>query len=55
MAVQQEEIVYFIKEIGRLIEDYRNCTHDEVKYMIYKEIQLLSDVIVEIDKKKMVH
>ncbi|SFB24211.1 MULTISPECIES: hypothetical protein [unclassified Bacillus (in: firmicutes)] len=39
------EHLLFIKELGRLIEDYVNCFDSRVKSEIFKDIKLLGKAI----------
>ncbi|WP_176167358.1 hypothetical protein [Mesobacillus jeotgali] len=43
--VAVEEHLLFIKELGRLFEEYAHCKDDELKTEIYKDIQLLGEAI----------
>ncbi|WP_180953692.1 hypothetical protein [Bacillus sp. T33-2] len=40
-----EEHLIFIKELGRLFRDYRNCRDEEVKQQIIEDIHLLGRAI----------
>ncbi|MFC3883816.1 hypothetical protein ACFOU2_10005 [Bacillus songklensis] len=40
-----DEILLFIEELGRLLNDYNKCEEGTIKQEIYKDILLLSDVI----------
>ncbi|MEH7469521.1 hypothetical protein V7195_23640, partial [Priestia megaterium] len=43
--INEQETLLFIKELGRLLKDYQNCSNASVKSEIYKDIVLLSNVI----------
>lgn len=43
--VAGEEHLIFIKELGRLFNDYSECNDDKLKQEIYKDIQLLGKAI----------
>ncbi|MBU8754155.1 hypothetical protein [Priestia megaterium] len=43
--INEQETLLFIKELGRLLKDYQNCSNTSVKSEIYKDIVLLSNVI----------
>ncbi|WLR57056.1 hypothetical protein LC048_09390 [Mesobacillus subterraneus] len=40
-----EEHLLFIKELGRLFDEYTQCEDKELKIEIYKDIQLLGEAI----------
>lgn len=42
------ETLLFIKELGRLMDDYEKCDNQEAKDEIYQDILLLSDAILQI-------
>ncbi|WP_409251774.1 hypothetical protein V1502_16920 [Bacillus sp. SCS-153A] len=39
------ETLIFIKELGRLFEDYKRCPDKNIKALIEDEIQLLTEII----------
>ncbi|WP_174731704.1 hypothetical protein [Mesobacillus harenae] len=39
------EYLIFIKELGRLFEEYENCHDSELRQEIYKDIQLIGKAI----------
>ncbi|QQZ08162.1 hypothetical protein [Heyndrickxia vini] len=43
--IREEEHLLFIKELGRLFEDFNHCKCEEIRKDILKDIQLLSNVI----------
>ena len=43
--INEQETLLFIKELGRLLKDYQNCSNASVKSEIYKDIVLLSNII----------
>jgi hypothetical protein len=43
--VKDLEILMFIKELGRLLEDYKKCTDETVKAMIQDDIMFLTKII----------
>lgn len=43
--VAVEEYLIFIKELGRLFDEYLNCKDDRLKKEIHKDIQLLGKAI----------
>lgn len=43
--INAEEKLIFIKELGRLIEDYQKCYDDEYQEQIYEDIMHLISVI----------
>ncbi|MBT2639606.1 MULTISPECIES: hypothetical protein [unclassified Bacillus (in: firmicutes)] len=43
--VAVEEHLLFIKELGRLFDEYAQCENKELKNEIYKDIQLLGEAI----------
>ena len=44
-TVTNPETLFFIKELGRLINDFRNCADENLRDSIYKDIKLLCLVI----------
>ncbi|MDQ0242620.1 hypothetical protein J2S09_000156 [Bacillus fengqiuensis] len=48
MHDEYDETLLFIKELGRLMDDYEKCDDREAKDEIYKDILLLSDAILQI-------
>ncbi|WP_423406901.1 hypothetical protein AABM38_13480 [Heyndrickxia sp. MSNUG] len=40
-----EEHLIFIKELGRLFDDYSQCEDEKLKIEIYKDIQLIGEAI----------
>jgi hypothetical protein len=40
-----EENLIFIKELGRLFDEYSQCEDEKLKDEIYKDIQLLGEAI----------
>jgi hypothetical protein len=43
--VAAEEHLLFIKELGRLFDEYAHCEDSELKNEIYKDIQLIGEAI----------
>ncbi|MFC3885877.1 hypothetical protein ACFOU2_21330 [Bacillus songklensis] len=43
--LQDDEILLFIQELGRLLNDYNKCEEKAIKQEIYQDILLLSGVI----------
>ena len=43
--INEEEKLIFIKELGRLIEDYQNCYDNDFQEQIYEDIMHLISVI----------
>ncbi|MBT2756880.1 hypothetical protein J7E71_13085 [Mesobacillus foraminis] len=43
--IGQNEILLFIKELGRLINDYQACMELDIRAQIYSEILLLSHIL----------
>ncbi|WP_170169196.1 hypothetical protein [Mesobacillus subterraneus] len=43
--VAVEEHLLFIKELGRLFDEYSQCKDEELKSEIYKDIQLIGEAI----------
>lgn len=43
--IAAEEHLLFIKELGRLFDEYANCEDNELRNEIYKDIQLIGKVI----------
>ncbi|MGE8206664.1 hypothetical protein ACQKP0_19325 [Heyndrickxia sp. NPDC080065] len=43
--IQEEEHLLFIKELGRLLQDFNHCDDEEIKKEILIDITLLSNVI----------
>ncbi|MBT2680881.1 hypothetical protein J7E38_17970 [Bacillus sp. ISL-35] len=43
--VAVEEHLLFIKELGRLFDEYAICEDSELKNEIYKDIQLIGEAI----------
>ncbi|HWO95568.1 hypothetical protein P8864_09740 [Priestia flexa] len=41
----EQEIFLFIKELGRLLNDYKKCGEVPFRQEIYRDILLLSDAI----------
>ncbi|NHM31581.1 hypothetical protein [Neobacillus terrae] len=39
------ENLMFIRELGRLMSDYRNCNDNDIKRAIYKDIELLGKAL----------
>lgn len=44
MIVAEEHLI-FIKQLGRLFDEFSKCKDDELKQEISEDIQLLSEVI----------
>ncbi len=40
-----EEVLIFIEELGRLFEDYRECSNTRVRQQIIEDIRLLGEAI----------
>lgn len=45
VMINEEEKLIFLKELGRLIEDYKRCCDDEYQEQIYEDIMHLINVI----------
>lgn len=43
--INEEEKLIFLKELGRLIDDYKRCCDDEYQEQIYEDIMHLINVI----------
>jgi len=43
--VAVEEHLIFIKELGRLFDEYSQCEDEKLKNEIYKDIQLIGEAI----------
>jgi hypothetical protein len=43
--INDEEKLIFLKELGRLIDDYKKCCDDEYQEQIYEDIMHLISVI----------
>jgi hypothetical protein len=43
--IHEEEKLIFIRELGRLIEDYQRCSDMQFKEQIYEDIMQLIEVI----------
>lgn len=43
--INEEEKLIFIKELGRLIEDYQKCIDNDFQEQIYEDIMHLISVI----------
>ncbi|WP_226085107.1 MULTISPECIES: hypothetical protein [Mesobacillus] len=43
--INEEEKLIFLKELGRLIDDYKRCCDDEYQERIYEDIMHLINVI----------
>jgi hypothetical protein len=43
--IHEEEKLIFIRELGRLIEDYQRCNDMQFKEQIYEDIMQLIEVI----------
>jgi hypothetical protein len=43
--INEEEKLIFLKELGRLIEDYNKCCDDQYQEQIYEDIMHLISVI----------
>jgi hypothetical protein len=43
--VAVEEHLIFIKELGRLFDEYSQCEDEKLKTEIYKDIQLIGEAI----------
>lgn len=43
--INEEEKLIFIKELGRLIEDYQKCYDNDFQEQIYEDIMHLISVI----------
>ncbi|CAM4023606.1 hypothetical protein QNH36_13935 [Mesobacillus sp. AQ2] len=43
--INEEEKLIFLKELGRLIDDYKRCCDDEYQEQIYEDIMQLINVI----------
>ena len=43
--IKDLEILMFIKELGRLLEDYKRCTDETIKTMIHDDILFLTKII----------
>jgi hypothetical protein len=45
MIIGEKELLLFIKELGRLLEDYKKCKDKTIQKEIHLDILLLSEVI----------
>lgn len=45
IMIREDEHLLFIKELGRLFQDFNHCDNEEVKKEILIDIMLLSNVI----------
>ncbi|MFP7736990.1 hypothetical protein ACLHDF_27355 [Priestia aryabhattai] len=45
--ITEQEMLLFIKELGHLLRNYKECNEELLKQEIYKEILLLSAVIYD--------
>ncbi|YCA45716.1 hypothetical protein M1E11_11230 [Bacillus sp. JZ8] len=43
--IDNQEVLFFRKELARLLDDYRNCEKPSLKKEISEDISLLSEVI----------
>ncbi|KKB38824.1 hypothetical protein [Bacillus thermotolerans] len=43
--IHESELTIFIKELGKLIDEYYKCSEERIKQEIHQDIQLLSSVI----------
>ncbi|WP_162990090.1 hypothetical protein [Mesobacillus foraminis] len=43
--IYEDEKLIFIKELGRLIEDYQKCEDQKYKELIYDDIMQLIEII----------
>ncbi|WP_368505057.1 hypothetical protein AB3N04_05255 [Alkalihalophilus sp. As8PL] len=46
MMISHEEMIIFLKEMYLLMNEYKRCEEAQIKELIYKDIQLLGEVIV---------